>query len=249
MTFEEFSRGDSPLHQRDTRVKITGTFALILVVALCHSFYTGLAALLLGCILLLLSRLDCRAVFKRLLVVNGFIVFLWLTLPFTYPGESIAFPFLQLSRPGLELAALITLKTNSIVLFFITLLATSTVAELGHGLEGLRLPTKLCLLLLFTYRYIFVINQEYQRLARAAKLRCFRPGTNLHSYRTYAHLFAMTLVKSWNRAERVRQAMILRGFQGRFYRLQEQVAGRGDLVFLGAMLTSVLGLIGIEMRS
>ena len=248
MTFEEFSRGDSLLHQLDTRVKITGTIALTLVVALCHSFYTGLAGLLLGCILLVLSRLDCRAVFKRLLVVNGFIGFLWLTLPFTYPGESIAFSFLQLSRPGIELAALITLKTNSIVLFFITLLATSTVAELGHGLEGLRLPTKLCLLLLFTYRYIFVINQEYQRLARAAKLRCFRPGTNLHSYRTYAHLFAMTLVKSWNRADRVRQAMLLRGFQGHFYRLQEQVAGRDDLLFLGAMLSSVLGLILIEIR-
>jgi cobalt/nickel transport system permease protein len=249
MTFEEFSRGDSLLHRLDTRVKITGTIALTLVVALCHSFLTSLAGLLLGCFLLVLSRLDCRAVLKRLLVVNGFIVFLWLTLPFTYPGESIAFSFLQLSRPGVELAALITLKTNSIVLFFITLLATSTVAELGHGLEGLRLPTKLCLLLLFTYRYIFVINQEYQRLARAARLRCFRPGTNLHSYRTYAHLFGMTLVKSWNRAERVRQAMILRGFQGHFYRLREQVADRGDLLFSGIMLICVFGLIFIELNS
>jgi len=248
MTFEEFSRGDSLLHRLDTRVKITGTVALTLVVALCHSFYTGFAGLLLGALLLALSRLDCRVVLRRLLVVNGFIGFLWLTLPFTYPGETVTVSFLQLSRPGIALAALITLKTNSIVLFFITLLATSTVAELGHGLEGLRLPKKLCLLLLFTYRYIFVINQEYQRLARAAKLRCFRPGTNLHSYRTYAYLFAMTLVKSWNRAERVGQAMILRGFQGRFYRLQEQVVGKADLCFLGLFLTVTLGLIMIEMR-
>jgi len=60
----------------------------------------------------------------------------------------------------------------------------------------------------------------------------------------------MTLVKSWNRAERVRQAMILRGFQGRFYRLREQqVAVRGDLLFSGVMLTYVFGLILIEISS
>ena len=248
MTFEEFSRGDSLLHSLDPRVKITGTLALTLVVALCHSFCTGVAALLVGGLLLTLSRLHYREVFRRLFVVNGFIAFLWLTLPFTYPGESVAVSFLHLSRPGIELAALITLKANSIVLFFITLLATSTVAELGHGLAELGLPAKLCLLLLFTYRYIFVIHQEYQRLARAAKMRCFRPGTNLHSYRTYAHLFGMTLVKSWNRAERVSQAMILRGFQGRFYRLQEQVMDTKDLFFLGMLLAITLGLIMIEIR-
>jgi len=250
MTFEEFSRGDSLLHRTDIRVKLVAAMALTLMIALCQSFYTGLAGLLAGLILLLLSRLRPAQVFGRLLVVNSFIGFLWLTLPLTYPGEAVAgFGPVNLSRPGIELAALITIKANVIFLYFITLLSTSSIAELGHGLEGLRLPSKLCLLILFSYRYIFVISREYQRLARAAKLRCFRAGTNLHTYRTYAHLFGMTMVKSWNRAERVGQAMVLRGFHGRFYELNERRIGRDDLIFLITVMTAVIGLGIIEITN
>lgn len=250
MTFERFNQGDSLLHRTDTRVKIVGTIALTLVIALCHSFYTALAGLLVGLLLLILARLELRHVLWRLLVVNGFIAFLWLTLPLTYPGEPLVeVGPISISRQGIELATLITIKANSIILVFITLLATATVAELGRGLEGLRLPTKLCLLLLFSYRYIFVIGQEYQRLARTARLRCFRPGNNLHTYRTYGHLFGMTLVKSWNRAERVKQAMMLRGFHGRFYSLDERIIDRGDLIFLVTILTAVIGLGVIEMTN
>lgn len=46
MTFERFSQDDSLLHRIDTRVKIVGTVALTLMIALCHSFYTGLDGLL-----------------------------------------------------------------------------------------------------------------------------------------------------------------------------------------------------------
>lgn len=248
MTFEGFSQGDSLLHRIDTRVKLVGTCALTLVIALCHSLYTGLAGMLVGLILLLLSRLGLGQILGRLLVVNSFIAFLWLTLPLTYPGDPVKLGPMHLSRQGIELATLITIKANAIILVFITLLATATVAELGHGLERLRLPNKLCLLLLFSYRYIFVISQEYQRLARAARLRCFQPGTNLHTYRTYGHLFGMTLVKSWNRAERVGQAMMLRGFHGRFYSLDARVMSRVDIIFLVTILTTVIGLVVIEIR-
>jgi len=250
MTFETFCQGDSPLHRADARVKLAGTFILTLIVALCQNFITASAGLGVGLGLLFFSRLPLQAVFKRLLLVNAFVAFLWLTLPLTYPGETLAsFGFFSISRPGVALAALITLKTNAIILYFITLLATSSVAELGHGMAKLHLPTKLCLLLLFSYRYIFVIHQEYQRLARAARLRGFQPGTNLHTYKSYAHLFGMTLVKSWNRAERVHQAMLLRGFNGRFYTLDETNLRKQDLLLLLTLSSAAIGLILIETGS
>ena len=249
MTFEEFCLGDSLLHRTDTGIKLVSTMILTILVALCQSFYTGLAGLAVGLILLFLSRLSLARVFRRLLIINGFIGFLWLTLPLTYPGEAMAVGPVHLSGPGIKLAALITVKTNAIILFFITLLSTSSVADLGHGMEGLRLPSKFCLLLLFSYRYISVISLEYQRLARAAKLRCFRPGTNLHTYRTYAHLLGMTMVKSWNRAQRVGQAMVLRGFHGRFYGLDEHRISKKDLFFLLTVMIVVIGLGIIEMTN
>ena len=249
MIFESFCRGDSFPHRMDSRIKIVAALALALVLACSRHFAVAGAGVLLGIALVGAARLPVAAVFRRLLVVNGFIALLWVTLSLTYPGEMFSLGPLRLSRPGVELAALITLKSNAMILIFIALLATSSVADLGHALESLGLPRKLCLLLLFSYRYISVINQEYLRLNRAAKLRGFRPATNLHTYRTYGHLFGMTLVRSWNRAERVRQAMALRGFQGRFLSLNAGRAGRSDLLFLALILIVVTGLVAVEIKS
>jgi cobalt/nickel transport system permease protein len=247
MTFESFSQGDSPLHRADARIKLIATALLTLIIALCQGFATAAGGLGLGVILLLAARLPLGLIGRRLLLVNGFIGFLWLTLPLTYPGETLfTLGPLTVSRAGVLLAGLITLKTNAIIMIFISLLATSSVADLGHAMARLHLPDKLCLLLLFSYRYIFVINQEYQRLVRAAKLRGFKPGTNLHTYRTFAHLFGMTLVKSWNRAERVRQAMMLRGFKGRFYTLDERRAESRDFLLLGLLSLAATALLATE---
>ncbi len=244
MMFEQFSQGTSLLHRGDVRIKIVSALTLVPVLALSRSPWIVLAGLVFGLVLVATARLDARSLLGRLLVVNGFVLFLWLTLPLTYPGRPIAaLGPLVISGPGVALATLITLKANGIVLLLIALLATSTVADIGYGLERLRLPRKLCLLLLFSYRYIFVIHQEYQRLARAARLRCFQPGTNLHTYRTFGYLLAMTLLKSWQRAERVRQAMLLRGFEGQFHSINRGTIKRGDLLFLGVMVALAIMLI------
>ncbi len=248
MNFEQFSRGSSLLHLTDPRVKIICTAVLSLVIALCQEFSTAVVGLLIGIVLVIVARLSISMVLRRLLIVNGFNILLWLLLPLTY-GEQPVFNFagLSISEPGLWLAALITIKANAIILFFISLLATSTVARLGHGLQGLHLSPRLCMLLLFSYRYIFVIHQEYKRLHRAAKLRCFTPRTNLHTYKTYGHLLGMLLVKSWNRAARVRQAMELRGFSGTFYSLHELEMSRIDYLLLAGMLMGGLGLFLLEV--
>ena len=248
MNFEQFSRGTSFLHRADPRVKIISTAALSLVIALCQSFSTALTGLLIAILLVVAARLSPAMILRRLLIVNSFNILLWLLLPLTYGGQAVIdFAGISISRPGLCLAALITIKANAIILLFISLLATSTVARLGHGLQELHLSPRLCMLLLFSYRYIAVIHQEYQRLQRAAKLRCFNPGTNLHTYKTYAHLLGMLLVKSWNRAERVRQAMTLRGFSGRFYSLHELKVNRIDHVLLAGMLLTAMGLFFLEI--
>jgi len=248
MNFEQFSRGTSFLHRADPRVKIISTAALSLVIALCQSFSTALTGLLIAILLVVAARLSPAMILRRLLIVNSFNILLWLLLPLTYGGQAVIdFAGISISRPGLCLAALITIKANAIILLFISLLATSTVARLGHGLQELHLSPRLCMLLLFSYRYIAVIHQEYHRLQRAAKLRCFNPGTNLHTYKTYAHLLGMLLVKSWNRAERVRQAMTLRGFSGRFYSLHELKVNRIDHVLLAGMLLTAMGLFFLEI--
>lgn len=222
--------------------------ALTPVMALSQDFRTATLGFLLGVALTCAAQLGFRPVFLRLLVVNSFTLFLWLTLPLTYPGAELgSVGPLSVTREGLELAALITVKTNGIVLVCIALIATSPVSDIGHALDKMRFPTKICLILIFSYRYIFVIFQEFQRLVRAAKLRCFAAGTNLHTYRTYGYLFAMTLLKSWHRAERVSQAMMLRGFNGKFYSLNDTTLGMTDIVFAGTMCCTAVGLCSLEL--
>jgi cobalt/nickel transport system permease protein len=246
MMDERFAQGNSLLHRRDPKVKVIVATAFITVAAISNSFVVVILALTLALGLLLLSRLDLRQVGKRLLAANTFTIFLWLTLPLTYGGEEITrLGPVTLSSEGIRLASLISLKTNCIVLSLITLLGTSRIASLGHALEGLHFSRRLCFLLLFSYRYIFVIYQEYQKLSRAAGMRCFVPATTLHTYRTYGYMFGMTLVRSWNRATRVHNAMLLRGFEGRLIPLEQQTVGRSDIAFLiiALSITTAIALI------
>lgn len=229
MNLESFNTGSSPLHHLDARTKLLSCFVLALVVALCHSYEPVMLGLLVGICLILIGKLSPVGVAKRLLLVNGFTLFLCLALPLTYPGEALySYGLFSVSREGVLVAGLIALKTNTIVLLCIGLLSTSGMADIGRGLERLKMPRKLCWLLLFSYRYIHVIYQEFQRLRRAAMVRCFVPSSTIHTYRTFGYLFGMTLVKSWQRAERVNKAMLLRGFHGKFYSLHESRVGAAD---------------------
>lgn len=244
---EKFSQGSSLLHSADPRAKVLIAALLSLVLACNTSVPAAWAGLGLGCALVLAARLPARAVALRLLAVNGFVFFLWLLLPFTFPGDP-AFRLgpLVASHNGLALAGMITLKCNAILLALIALVATSPVPDLGYALQALRVPPKLCWLLLLTYRYVFVIGAEYQRMHRAARMRGFVPKNNLHTYRTYANLFAMTLVRSWDRSERVSQAMQLRGFNGRFHSLRVFQLRTSDVGLLTAGMASALALVCME---
>lgn len=247
MIDEPFASGNSPLHRRDPRVKIIAAASLTVLVALTSSFVVAAGAGLLALCLLLIARLPLLPVFRHLLAVNFFTLFLWLTLPLTYGGVTNNAYGLALSIPGINLAALITLKSNAIALALTALLSTSTIASLGHGLEGIGIPQRLCFMLLTTYRYLFVIHQEFQRLHRAATMRGFVARTNLHTYKTLSHLFGMTLVKSWNRAQRVHQAMLLRGFTGQLVLLHQPQLTSADYLFLTVLLLLCGGLATLHL--
>ncbi len=217
------------------------------MLATTYSFLVAIIGCTTTAIFLYISNPDPKLLFKRILHVNIFTLFLWISLPFTYVGgEYIQFYFVDISVHGIKLAALISLKTNGILFCFLALIATSTTASLGHGMEKLGVPRKLSFLLLFSYRQIFVIQQEYQRLQRAAKLRAFTPSNSMHTYKTYSHLFAMTLIKSWNRAEHIQQAMTLRGFNGKLIPLNQPHPRKSDYYFLGIMLLVSLLLASLS---
>jgi len=246
---EAFSEGSSLIHRLDPRGKtiIASMFAILVAVA--ESFPAALAGLTLALTWLALARLSLKKILVKLLVVNGFILFLWIVLPWTYPGDPVwQLGPLTATRQGIGMTALITLKSNAIIIGLIALIATVPVTTLGQAMHALRLPDKLCHLLLFTYRYLYVFEVEFQRLVQAMKIRGFQPRTNLHTYRSYAYLAAMLLVRSFDRAESVYQAMLCRGFHGVFYSLKTFSWQRRDGIFMAVSLMALTAVFYLEWQ-
>jgi cobalt/nickel transport system permease protein len=250
MISEPFATGNSIIHQLDPRIRVLLTSVYAFVVALSYHFSVLITALVISMLLIGISRINLKAVFNRIIWVNAFILLLWVLLPFTFKGDVLAsVGSFAVYRPGVVLAAQITLKSYAIVLAFIALIATMSFATLGHALYRLHVPEKIVHLLLMTYRYVFVIEQEFLRLVRAAKIRGFRPGTNSNTYRTYSYVIGMLFVRAAARAERVHQAMLCRGFKGKFYSLQDFQMSSASWIFALLMTAVIIGLILIEGSS
>lgn len=247
MISEPFATGESIVHRLDPRIRIVVATVYCFLIASSNQFPVLLIAVVISAVMIITAGLGFKDVGKRLVLVNGLILLLWVVVPLTYGGQPIfQIGPLSLSRAGVVLAARITLKSNAILLTIMALIATMRFATLGHVLKQLRVPDKIIHLLLMNYRYVFVIEQEYQRLIRAAKIRGFQPKTNLHTYRTYAYVIGMLLVRATFRAQRVHQAMLCRGFKGTFYTLQEYKAGPAGLVFAVLMTGIIIVLIFME---
>jgi cobalt/nickel transport system permease protein len=234
MNIEEFALGDSPIHRLDPRTKIIAALVFSFVVALNHSLAATAAAIVLPVAVIAVARISITRVLRRLVLVNGLILFLWCVLPFTFPGETIySIGPLEIHREGVLYALLLTLKSNAIILAMIGFLGTSPVFSLVHALSHMGVPDKLVHLFFFCFRYVHVIHEEYHRLVRAMKVRSFKPGTNLHTYRTYAYLMGMLLVRSFDRSRRIVAAMKCRGFRGKFYILHHYEMRKSDYLLAG----------------
>ena len=241
---EEFAQGHSLLHRLDPRVKLLAALFWSCMVA--TSDRLSLPAWALGCSLALtaMAGLPARKLCARFAFVNIFIALFWLTLPFSLPGESVAsLGPLHASREGILHAVRITLKCNAILLAVTALLGSSTVFALVHALRRLALPEKLAHMFFFAFRYFQIIHAEYLRLREAMRIRCFTPGTNLHSYRSYAQLMGILLVRSLDRAERVREAMLCRGYDGKLRSVDRFSITRRDIIFSLCFSCACAGLL------
>ena len=236
MNLEPFAQGTSTLHTLDPRVKVLAAIAFATVAAVSQHFRPLIGALIAAGFLIGWARLDPGALARRLLLINGFVALLWLFLPFTFPGQELfSLGPLSASREGVRHALLITCRTNAIVIATIALLGTSSIFNLVHALRHLHVPDKLIHTFFFCYRYIDVIHLEYLRLRNAMRIRCFRPRTGMHTYRTYAYLIGMLLVRSYERSQRIYQAMLCRGFRDKYPTYHHFHMRRQDFAVLGLM--------------
>lgn len=240
---EDFANEKSVIHRLDPRVKIVIAAAFSSVISVSSRWIALAPGLVFSVSLVLISGLPIRKVCLRLVVVNSLILFLWFFLPFSLKGTPCFTigPFTA-TKEGMLYVLLLTLRSNIIVLALVSLVSTIPIFALGRAMGRLCVPNKIVQLFLFTYRYLHVIHLEYLRLVNALKIRGFRPTTSMHTYKTYAYLFGMLLVKSYDRSERVRKAMLCRGFKGKFYDMTRPSLRTFDLVTMLLMCVAVVGI-------
>ena len=97
----------------------------------------------------------------------------------------------------------------------VLLLGGTGMHALCAALSRLGVPRVFTAQLLFLHRYLFVLAEEALRMSTAHRLRA-APGRRL-PLSTYASLAGQLLLRAFDRAARVHQAMLARGFDGELH--------------------------------
>ena len=247
---DRYSDLGSFIHKLDPRTKVITTFAFILVVALtppprwqAFALYFALIA-----VLVLLSKIPPLYVLKRSLVIVPFVLFIAIFIPFLKPGElsgSYNIWIWQISHSGLLILWNVVIKAWLSVLSLILLSATTKFAELLNGLEQLRLPKVMVMILSFMYRYIFVLVDEVIRMKQARDSRSFG-GKRTWQLKTIGNMVGTLFLRSYERGERVYGAMVARGFEGQTRTLSRPHFRMADLYFAVVFLIC-LALISLYL--
>jgi cobalt/nickel transport system permease protein len=227
-----------PFGRLDARWKLVAFVVAAVCVLLLRHVTTAAVALGAALVVALACRLPWRWFVARLGAVAGFLALVFLVLPLL--GKEPSWPSLQ---HGLVLAALVCLKTLAFAVFALVLLGTSSFDAILKASHQFRVPGLIIQLAALAYRYTFVLGSELARLRVALRVRGYRNRASHHCYRTVGHVAGTLLVRGYERAERVGQAMRCRGFQGRFRTLGEFHTGTADVALFLSVATGAAVLV------
>ena len=231
----------------DLRLRLVAAFLLVAALSQVRSLAVAAVALAVILVATLVLVRPERRLWHRLLHVEGFVLLLFVMLPFTMPGT----PFLTLgplaaSWEGLSRAALIACKVSASVLVILAFLGAIDPQRMGGALRGLHVPERLVRLFVLTVRYVAVIREEVQRRGEAMRARGFRAGSNRHSWRSYGNLIGMVLVRALERGQRVEEAMLCRGYDGRFPYAAPPAPAVRDWTGFAVLAMLAAAVIGID---
>jgi len=221
------------VHSLDPRTRIVSCFIFACAVSQLSSFAALASALLLSLVLFIFSKITFREVSGRLLALNIFFLFFFLSLPFSGQGkDSVDIGWAIIDKEYFLNCCRALIRGNIILLLCISLINTVDILTFAQALSSIRFPSKLVHLMMFTIRYLDIVHCEYLQIKRAVIARGFVPHMDMHTYRTIAGMAASIMIKALDRAERVNAAMKCRCFDGKFYSVKKFALRRGDLFYI-----------------
>jgi len=235
----------SPIQRFDPRWKLAALLCAALAFAFLRTAWPALVALAGSLLLVGLARVRWDWFLGRLgtAVTMYFLFLIWLPFVIEEGQPTLNLGIVALSLPGLERLVVLSAKLASMISLMLVMLATTPLHQTLKAARALWLPRLLVFLMLMTYRYVFLLIDEFARLRIALRVRGFRNRANLHSYRTIGQVAGTLLVRSHERSERVAQAMKSRGFDGEFRTLVDFRTTAGDVLGFAAIVSFAAGLI------
>jgi cobalt/nickel transport system permease protein len=232
---ERLALGNSPVHRLHPRAKLLTTLVYMgVVISFPSRNVSGLVSFFLyPAILMSLSGTPYKPLLARLLVA----------LPFSLMGG--VSNLLLIREPAFSIGTFtvtlgmvsfgsILLKTLLTVLAVLILIATTSFIEIGYQLTVIGLPKLLSLQLVMTYRYISVLLGEAASMYTAYILRA--PNQKGIKMKDMGSFLGQLILRSFDRADRVYQAMKCRGFQGVYRGRANQRFQRSDYGYTLSLL-------------
>lgn len=214
----------SSFYGLDPRAKVLAIIFFVVVVALLTDILPLITSLLLVVSLLLVSNIPLRHLAKRYAIALPFVFFASVSL-YLYNGLS----------PSLAMF----IRVSTCVLLLILLSSSTPFFDLLKASRHLKFPRLMLTLLMFLYRYIFVLTEEYQRMKMARKARAFKGGKHLldrKGMHTISLTAGMVLVRAYQRGVRIYDALLSRGYNGEVKTLTEMHFKAIDYTFCANLM-------------
>jgi len=235
LALEHLSPTDSPIARWDARWKLFTLTLTIIGVTFLRTLWVSGIAFVFALILVMIARLPGRWFRPRIGTVALALSPFLLIVPLT--NENGWIPATTLFLRGLAVTSIA-----------LVLLGTAPLVVTLHAAQRLRVPGLFVQLTLLSYRYVFLLAEEFGRIRIALRVRGFRNRANRHSYRTIGQVTGTLLVRGNDRADRVNHAMRCRGFDGRFRCLHTFRTTISDAMWSFGVLVIVTGLFIADLR-
>ena len=203
---------DSPLHRLPAHGKVPAVLAFAVLIVLtppgAWAAYAAYALLLAA--LVVVARLPVGLVLRRSVVELPFLV-LAAVLPLVGGGPWLHLGGLELSEPGLLAGGTLAARATLAVVAAVLLASTTTAADLVGGLARLRVPRPVVEIATFMVRYAGILRDALLAQRHARRARGARPGARADVLAAAGGAGTLFL-RSYERGERVQQAMAARGY-------------------------------------
>lgn len=255
ITLGQYYPEQSVIHRLDARTKVLGTLLYIIEIFLVNSFAGfGLVILALG-VLIGISKVPVRFIFRGLKAVVFIILLTFLLNLFMFDGTVLwHWKFLTITYEGLYRSCFMALRLILLIIGTSMLTLTTKPMELTDGLEKLLKPFnrfglpshEIALMMSIALRFIPTLLEETDKIMKAQQARGadFESGNLIQRVKNMIPILIPLFVGSFRIAQDLALAMEARCYHGGVgrTRMKEIVFSRRDGV-AGVLLAVFLGIV------